>query len=123
MILGSSLWPFSILAALNAWFVAGELDFVIRDSDPSVLVLDSERFTRLQSAGTLDAIIRDLPGLKKIVLIRTPKGVGKKYGPLVEHWEDIMARMKDRTMPHVNLQPDDPCTIYFSSGTTGRRVS
>lgn len=87
-----------------------------------MLVLDGERFVRLQENGVLDAIVRDLRStLKKLLLIRAEGVKGaEKYGDLVVHWNSMMRENLGKKMPVVDLQPDDPSSLYYSSGTTGK---
>lgn len=87
-----------------------------------MLVLDAERFARLQQAGTLDKILADVSTIKKIVLLRATRGTAgvQKYGDKIVLWEEVMEATKGKTMPDVPLAADEGCSLYYSSGTTGQ---
>lgn len=97
----------AIAVPLNAWWSAGELRWALGDAAPQVTILDAERWDRLR-----DGIAElDLP---HIVVTRAadplPAGVLR--------WQDVQAMRDD--LPPCEIAPDDPATILYTSGTTGR---
>ncbi|WP_174285817.1 class I adenylate-forming enzyme family protein [Sphingomonas bacterium] len=105
----------AIVVPLNAWWTGAELEYGLSDSGASVLVVDDERHTRL--APHYPA----LPGLRHIIVSRASTAVGE--GAL--RLEDSIgtphdwARLPDRAIPTAAIAPDDPATIFYTSGTTG----
>lgn len=115
-------WPVALFAAavcgaivvpLNAWWTAEELSYALEQSGSTLLICDDERLTRLTAgqAGLTDRINvivtrstrSDVPSLEAII------GVPSEYGSLSE-----------LPLPDVSMAPDDPLTIFYTSGTTGR---
>lgn len=85
----------------NAWWVAEELAYAIKDSAPKVIVCDQERFDRLPA---------DVSQSAKIVLVRAA-------APRVTTWNEIVAT--PAAMPDAQIDPDDDACIFYTSGTTG----
>ena len=99
----------AIAVPLNAWWLGPELEYAITDSGSKVLLLDGERLERLSS---------HLPGLgvDATVVCRhrgdVPDGVVR--------WEDLRPTLDvSRSLPDVEIGPDDHATILYTSGTTG----
>ena len=108
----------AVAVALNAWWTADELDYVLVDSTPSLLVADPERAARTAAACRRLAIpvleVRgDGGGLER----PHPDGLGPEE-PRVDRWADVV--VPGRRPPRVELSSDDDATIFYSSGTTGR---
>jgi long-chain acyl-CoA synthetase len=94
-----------IAVCLNAWWTAEETAYGLEDSGSKVLVADSERLQRAQSA------IETL-GIRAIgvrVSGELPAGVTR--------YEDALVR--DAKLPEVSIDPGDDATILYTSGTTG----
>jgi acyl-CoA synthetase (AMP-forming)/AMP-acid ligase II len=108
-----SFWAAALLGAivvpLNAWWTSRELVYALDDASARVVVADEERLQRLTAlAGT--------PGTGwSLIAVRTPKP--EKYGsaPFEELTEGEPMRDEDIAA----LEPDDPVTILYTSGTTG----
>jgi acyl-CoA synthetase (AMP-forming)/AMP-acid ligase II len=89
-----------IVAGLNGWWTPGELAHGVELSKPRVILADQRRIERLREAHVPpDIPIVDLAELVKFI------------GPPAEG---------DPSMPVVAIDEDDPVTILFTSGTTGR---
>ncbi|GAA3468825.1 class I adenylate-forming enzyme family protein [Nonomuraea roseola] len=92
----------AIAVPLNAWWTAQELAYGVSDSGAKVLIADGERAERL--AGT---------GVPLIVTRGTPQEGARAF-------EEVLGEVRaDVTLPAVELSPEDPATIFYTSGTTG----
>ncbi|MFC4563943.1 class I adenylate-forming enzyme family protein [Nocardiopsis mangrovi] len=98
----------AIVVPLNSWWTGAELEFGLTDSGAKVLVADSERIERL--AGVPERL-----GVA-VVAVRAP-------GPLpagARAWPDVLGEVPgDADLPPADLAPDDPATMFYTSGTTG----
>jgi long-chain acyl-CoA synthetase len=89
----------AIAVPLNAWWTEQELQYGLSDSGATLLIADGERAQRL--SGT------------SIPVIVTRAGNAD--------WAEVLGEVRaDVTLPAVDLGPDDPATIFYTSGTTGR---
>ncbi|MEO6955278.1 MAG: class I adenylate-forming enzyme family protein [Antricoccus sp.] len=96
-----------IVVPLNAWWTAHELQYGLEVSQPRMIVTDSERTALVMPL--LDSL-----GGPQIIEVR-----GQTPG--VMSWEQVQARLDPAaTFPEVSVNPDDPATMMFTSGTTGR---
>ncbi|GAB3213422.1 class I adenylate-forming enzyme family protein [Marinactinospora thermotolerans] len=96
----------AIVVPLNAWWVGRELEFGLRDSGAKVLIADGERLDRLADLSTPPATIA--------------VDVGRRLPPGARTWEQTLGHpAPDVRLPEVELHPDDPVTIFYTSGTTG----
>jgi long-chain acyl-CoA synthetase len=93
------------VVGMNAWWVAEEMQYALKDSRPKVVFADDERLARIfeHADGAGDALL---------VAVRTqaPKGGFT--------WDDVIAA-KGTTMPDVAVDGDDDACIFYTSGTTG----
>jgi long-chain acyl-CoA synthetase len=90
---------------MNAWWVAEEMAYAIRDSTPKVLFCDAERLARLPTDGpALEGLL--IVGVR---LTSTPAGVTP--------WSAVVAHPGE--MPDVEVDPDADACIFYTSGTTG----
>ncbi|GAA0829275.1 class I adenylate-forming enzyme family protein [Streptosporangium amethystogenes subsp. fukuiense] len=93
----------AIAVPLNAWWTPQELEYGLSDSGATVLIADGERAARL--TGLSPALI--------VTRGEVPEGA--------RAFEDVMGEVEaDVTLPPVDLSPEDPATIFYTSGTTGR---
>ena len=106
----------AVATPLNAWWTANELLFAIRDSGPSVLILDEDRFARLRER------LGDISGLRAVYASRLgnapPKGVialESVIGPPAD-WP----LLPEAGAPPVDILPGDDATIFYTSGTSGK---
>ncbi|MFI6505578.1 class I adenylate-forming enzyme family protein [Nonomuraea typhae] len=93
----------AIAVPLNAWWTRQELAYGVSDSGAKVVIADGERASRLTAAG--------------VPLIVTRGEVPAGARALTEVMGEVRA---DVTLPAVELAPEDPATIFYTSGTTGR---
>ncbi|MER6514244.1 class I adenylate-forming enzyme family protein [Nonomuraea sp. NPDC001636] len=93
----------AIAVPLNAWWTEAELAYGVRDSGAKVLIADGERAVRLAATGVPMIVTRG----------EAPEGA-RSFG-------DVLGEVTaDVRLPDVELSPEDPATIFYTSGTTGR---
>ena len=104
----------AIIVPLNAWWTGRELNYGLADSGARALFADAERLARIEPyfAGLTD--------LTTVVVSRS-KGetagaiaLGDIIGP-ASSWKAL----PDIELPAVEIAPDDPFTLFYTSGTTG----
>ncbi|HEX7353706.1 MAG TPA: class I adenylate-forming enzyme family protein, partial [Mycobacteriales bacterium] len=90
----------AVVVPLNAWWVADELEYGLRDSGAKVAFLDRQRSERLADI---------LPSLDcKAVTVG-------------DQWREMMGEIPaEPALPEVAIEPEDLATIFYTSGTTGR---
>ncbi|MFI7420916.1 class I adenylate-forming enzyme family protein [Nonomuraea sp. NPDC049684] len=93
----------AIAVPLNAWWTEAELAYGVHDSGAKVLIADGERAVRLASTGVPMIVTRG----------EAPEGARSFADVLGEVTADVR-------LPDVELSPEDPATIFYTSGTTGR---
>ncbi|MEO3870240.1 class I adenylate-forming enzyme family protein [Nonomuraea sp. B12E4] len=92
----------AIAVPLNAWWTEAELAYAVRDSGAKVLIADGERAARLAPTGVPLIVTRG----------EVPAGA--------RHYDEVMGEVTaDVRLPEVELSPEDPATIFYTSGTTG----
>jgi acyl-CoA synthetase (AMP-forming)/AMP-acid ligase II len=117
-------WPAAFFAAtaigaiavpLNAWWTGAELEYGLADSGAKVLICDASRAERLAPH------LAELRGLEQVIVARAP-AVAEGQRRL----EDVIGNpcewrsLPDAALPETEIAPDDPATIFYTSGTTGR---
>ena len=117
-------WPVVFFAAvtigaicvpLNAWWTGGELAYGLANSGTKLLVCDEERWDRISEHRD------ECPALETVLVTRHE---GDLSG--ASRLEDIIGTpgaysgLAARTLPEVEILPEDDATIFYTSGTTGR---
>ncbi|MBP1686582.1 MAG: acyl-CoA synthetase (AMP-forming)/AMP-acid ligase [Deltaproteobacteria bacterium] len=87
----------AIAVAINGWWMGAEIRYALEDSDPKLLVADRKRLERL---GGQD------PGMPVI--------------EIESQFEALWGHDPGASLPAVAIAEDDPATILYTSGTTGR---
>jgi acyl-CoA synthetase (AMP-forming)/AMP-acid ligase II len=117
-------WPIALMAIaslgaiavpLNAWWTGAELAFVLADTGARLLIADARRHERL-----LDRYAH-LPALQAVLVSgwREPlTGNAEPLEAMIGSPND-WARLPQLPFPDVTIAPDDPVTIFYTSGTTG----
>ncbi len=90
---------------INAWWVADELDYALKDSAPKVVFCDRERLDRILERP------RMAQGMQ-IVGVRTDS---LPAGAIA--WAEVVAQVGP--LPDVKVDPDADACIFYTSGTTG----
>jgi long-chain acyl-CoA synthetase len=111
MVLGAIVTP------LNAWWTGPELEYGLADSGTKVALVDAERLERLRPH------LANCPDLKRIYVTRAPDEDSHPDTIKLESvigTPDDWASLPDTPLPDVEIGPEDPATIFYTSGTTGR---
>ncbi|HEV7761878.1 MAG TPA: class I adenylate-forming enzyme family protein [Acidimicrobiales bacterium] len=103
----------AVVVPLNAWWTGPELAFGLRHSGSRVAFVDDERRARLDE-------VRSELGDLRLIVARSDEAVdGVVSG--ADDLRDLLAGVPDDVvLPDVDLEPEDPATIFYTSGTTGQ---
>jgi long-chain acyl-CoA synthetase len=107
----------AIATPLNAWWTGAELEYGLQDSGSKLAITDVERWERVREH--VDAC----PDLKRIYVSRCKEEISD---PRVARLEGVIgacadyAALPEGALPAVHLGTDDDCTIFYTSGTTGK---
>ncbi|HEV7415849.1 MAG TPA: AMP-binding protein [Tianweitania sediminis] len=106
----------ALAVPLNAWWSSSELLHGLSDSGAKLVVCDGERLERILEAAN------EIPQAIDILVARggeASRGSARALESVIgtpETWHAL----PDEAMPTVPLAPEDPATIFYTSGTTGR---
>ena len=110
----------AIAVAMNALWQAEELAYGLSDCGAVLLFADTERLDRLASCAPLPGLQRiavrnaaPIPGALSLADLLAELAAGLQASP---HRADADA---DLSMPDAVISPDDPATIFYTSGSTG----
>jgi acyl-CoA synthetase (AMP-forming)/AMP-acid ligase II len=95
----------AIVVPLNSWWQGPELAYALQDAGAVVAFVDAERRDRVVADGR--------PAGLQLVTVRTEGGDDARFDELVRG-----APLEDSAI--ARPEPDDPVTILYTSGTTGR---
>ena len=90
---------------LNSWGKSEELQQGLDDSEASVVVCDAQRFGYISEAGCS----------QRTVLVDAEPD----QRPTL-HWQDAVDPAKPAVQPDIDIAPNDPAILLFTSGTSGR---
>lgn len=117
-------WPVAFFAAttigaicvpLNAWWTGPELAFGLANSGSRLLICDYERWERIASHRA------DCPALNNVWVSRADGRIESATSlESIIGAPGTWAQLPDAVIPEVELEPDDPATIFYTSGTTGQ---
>jgi len=96
----------AIAVAMNALWQAEELEYALVDCGAKVLFADQERLDRLAQCS------QDLP--VRVIAVR-PRSADPGWPVLA----DMLERSDAVAMPAVDIAPDDPAIMFYTSGSTG----
>ncbi len=93
------------VVGMNAWWVAEEIDYAIRDCAPRAIFCDAERLARIaERPGLTDGV-----ALVAARMDETPPGATA--------WPEVIG--SGGAMPAADIDPDADACIFYTSGTTG----
>lgn len=96
-----------ITVAINYRLTAAEIEYIVKDSAPSVLIFDAEYAAIVQDIGG------KYPDIRHFIVV----GQGALDG--AENYEALLAKSSDHT-PKNRSRPTDIAYLIYTSGTTGR---
>ena len=96
----------AIAVAMNSLWLSEEMEFGLKDSGAKVLFADQERLDRLSP-------VRENLDLDVISVRATNKPANTSA------LEDLLAGEVSNILPDVDMDPGDPATILYTSGSTG----
>lgn len=96
----------AVVNPLNVMLTPEEVRFALRDCGASFLFASGDRLS------ALDGIVDDVPSLRRLVDFDGAL-------PGVEPFEAFVSSTDDVTLPDVPADATSPCTIAYTSGTTG----
>jgi long-chain acyl-CoA synthetase len=100
------------VVGMNAWWTTEEMKYGLSDSRPKVLIADSERVERVLP------VLDELRSAAPLVLMTVRYDGELPAG--AERWEDVIdPASAPPELPSVEIDPDDDCCIFYTSGTTG----
>ncbi len=119
-------WPVAFYAAvslgaictpLNAWWTGPELEYGLIDSGSKVLIADAQSALRLQE---------HLPNCPDLKWVYVSRAVDEIAHPRVSKLDAVIGgaddwkSLPDEPLPTADVGPEDPATIFYTSGTTGK---
>jgi len=99
----------AVAVPMNSWWQGEELAYGLQECDASLLIVDDARYQRLSSW---------LPasGLKVIGLDLEGKGLPDD----VDRLDDLLTDTTEAGLSSIEISPEDPAMILFTSGSTGQ---
>lgn len=95
----------AIAVAMNAWWESDEIAQGLEDCGAKVMLADQERLDRLAQ----------IEGLTTEVIAVRPQGTDY----LGIEFNELLSNLTNVEMPDVDVGPEDPATMFYTSGSTG----
>ncbi|GAA5924007.1 class I adenylate-forming enzyme family protein [Sporobolomyces koalae] len=100
----------AVAVAVNAWLTPDALAHVLRLTAPTLAIVDEERAvlfkTALESLGSSRC--------KSFIVVRSDARPPAGF----EKYEDALRATTTRTLPKIEILPEDPAILFLTSGTT-----
>ncbi|MBX3706692.1 MAG: acyl--CoA ligase [Pseudomonadales bacterium] len=96
----------AIAVAMNALWQSEELEYGLADSGARVLFADQERLDRIAQCAA--------PPAASVIAVRPTRPLSGAVA-----LADLLAGIGAVSMPAADVAPDDPATIFYTSGSTG----
>ena len=97
----------AVVVGMNAWWTAAEMAYGLEDSKPAVLVIDGERWERLDSLDTRPEI--------PVIVTRCDNALPDS----VTRWAETVADPNPPDLPDTPISADNDLCVFYTSGTTG----
>lgn len=95
---------------MNCWLSTEALVYCLKLTESTATILDGERAEQLK--GEIENIKKNGSRTVLVSQERAPNGMSNLQ-------EEMAKYSKDTTPPQVQVLPEDDCSIFFTSGTTG----
>ena len=108
----------AIATPMNSWWTGEELEYGLQNSGAKLAIVDPQIYERIREH------VDQLPELDSIIIARETEE--ERNHPGVYNLEDIIGETNDwaglesRSLPDVEIAPDDDATLMYTSGTTGK---
>lgn len=104
----------AVAVPLNSWGKAEELSYGVQNAGAKLVFCDQQRLDLMTPALTQQ-------GVHAILVRPNEKVPSANIAPSnnVTRYDDVIEAGKGKTLPEVDLLPDDPALILYTSGTTG----
>jgi long-chain acyl-CoA synthetase len=103
-----------VVVAMNSLWTADEMEYALDLTAAAVIVVDQERLDRLAECSIEHSVS---------VLVVRPTGAVPSHAGRGRHPVDALSSLVEAAgsveMPEASIDPDDPATIVFTSGSTG----
>lgn len=105
----------AIIAPLNAWWTAEELEYGLNDCGAKLAIMDGGSLARTAS------ILGNVKTLENVIVARARANVPAQIKTLESLIGDSKSwnALPNIDAPNVELLPDDVVTLFYTSGTTG----
>ena len=108
----------AIATPMNSWWTGEELEYGLNNCGAKVAIIDPQIFERVREH------LGEMPELASIIIARETEE--ERNDPRVHSLEAIIGETNDwaslepKSLPAVDVAPDDDATIMYTSGTTGK---
>jgi long-chain acyl-CoA synthetase len=110
----------AIVTPLNAWWTGPELEYGLKDSGASIVVMDIERYERIREH------LPNCPAIRKVYVSRGKEEMADPNVTRLESvigktnsWPSLIAAQSGSEDPFPQRLPDDDVALFYTSGTTG----